>query len=49
MVKKLSVTLWETFVQARVVSPNNAAAIDETDEGKIYTVLYVTEQRLLLI
>ena len=36
-------------MQARVVSPNNAAAIDETDEGKIYTVLYVTEQRLHLL
>ena len=31
--------LWETFVQARVVSPNNvyATAIDETDEEKKYT------------
>ena len=34
-------------MQARAVSPNNAATIDETDEEKIYTVLYVTEQRRL--
>lgn len=47
MKKKLCVTLCETLVQARAVSPNNAATIDETDEEKIYTVLYVTEQRRL--